>query len=168
MIRAFTLIELIIVVAIVGLISGLFLAHYRSGERVSDLQTYTQKIVSILKQAQSWALTGQETNGLRPGYGVYFSDSQTYFLFADLDDNYQYNVPGDAIIQSFTLPSHLTVDNINGGSSPKSFLFQPPLGAFYLNGLLNTSDNTITIKQTALNRTLVIHVQGAAGQIDIR
>ncbi len=86
MIRAFTLIELIVVVAIVGLISGLFLAHYHSGEQVSDLQTYTQKIVSILKQAQSWALTGQETNGLRPGYGIYFSDSQTYFLFADLDD----------------------------------------------------------------------------------
>jgi Tfp pilus assembly protein FimT len=165
--KSFTVIELIVVIAIVGLVSGIFLAHYRSGEQVSDLQTYSQKIVGLLKQAQSLALAGQEMGYLRPGYGVYFSDTQTYLLFADLNDNNTYN-PGDTVIQSFTLPTRLTIDNINASNPPANFLFKPPLAEFYLNGTKNISDNTITIKHTSLNRTLTIHVQGLSGQIDLR
>jgi len=163
----FTLIELIVVMAIVSSIAALVLAHYRSGEQVSDLQTYSQKIANVLKQAQSLALSGEEIAGGRPnGYGVYFPDASTYILFADTNGNNNWNST-DSTIQSFTLPERLIIDTISG-SLPASFLFRAPFAEFYLNGSRDTSNNTIVIKHTQLNRTLTIYLNGTSGQIDVR
>ncbi len=160
---AFTLIEMTVVVAIIGLISGLALAHYRAGAQVSDLQLNAQRIAGVLKQAQSLALSGQVFDGSRTGCGVYFSNNTTYILFADTNSNYNYN-SGDRVIQSFTLPSRLVIQT----QVEKSFLFDPPNAKFYFEGILDTDEKAIEIRHQTLSRSLMIYVNGQTGRIEIR
>lgn len=160
---AFTLIEMIVVIAIIGLISGLVLARYRTGGQVYDLKTYTEKMVGVLKQAQSLALAGQETEGgQRVGYGVYIFNEHTYYLFADISGDNQWDI-NDTTLQSFTLPERFVVASASGG---RSFLFTPPFGAFYLNGDRSTVTTSFTITHAVLNRAMIIFINGLSGLID--
>ncbi len=117
--KGFTLIEIMVVIAITALIGGMVLANMRSGGEVIDLKNSAQKLTEIIKQAQMMAYSGKQINGQRAdyGYGVYVNDVSTpssYKLFINDNNgtNYAYS-EGDTIIKEFHLSNNIYLDAVD-------------------------------------------------------
>ena len=154
--KGFTLIELLIIAGILILLSALFLANYDTMQWQTNLDSQTQKIVSILKQAQTMALTDQKFEDVKPiGYGVWFnyeSGVDYYVLFADspigTPNRFEAN---DPIIQTFSLPQSINVTFEEGEFPPISLVFPTLGGKIYKNGDL--LEETFTLKLTHVKST---------------
>ena len=88
--KGFTLLELMVSVAIIAIVSTIFLSSYRSGGRKSDLRMAAQMLVSNVRIAQSNALSLKHFEGSMPdgGWGVVFDrNASEYVIFADVDDD---------------------------------------------------------------------------------
>jgi len=161
---AFTITEMIIVVAIVGLIAGLTLANYRAHERQLVLESETQKIVSVLRQIQMMALSKPTVDSEPPqgGYGFYWTAS-SYLIFGDSNANYQYDAETDKIIQTFNLPTSVSIQ-----AAWQNLIFKPSKAEVYLNGaiFLQTANLTLTHSQTG--KTKNIQINGLTGMIGIQ
>ena len=89
--KGFTIIELMVVVGIVAVISGIFLLNYRQGERNLAIQRSAQIVTQNITRAINNSLGGKEHNGAsgtvsEGGYGVRFElGSDTIIVFADCD-----------------------------------------------------------------------------------
>lgn len=85
---AFTLVELLVVVAIIIIISGVMLANVNKFGGQTLLQNLAYDIALSVREAQVYGIAVQSTGtsgSLTPGYGMYFSmtDPVHYHLFAD-------------------------------------------------------------------------------------
>lgn len=114
--KAFTLIEMMIVLFIVGILSSIVIANYNAGYSTTDLINSQNTIQQNLKLAQSYALNNKPYNGAVPTYwGINFSaPDQKIYLFADLNGNYLPDAGEmDAIYggKEIVLPSGLTFRN---------------------------------------------------------
>ena len=114
--KAFTLIEMMIVLFIVGILSSIVVANYNAGYSTTDLINSQNTIQQNLKLAQSYALNNKPYNGAVPTYwGINFSASdQKIYLFADLNGNYLPDTGEmDAVYggKEIVLPSGLTFRN---------------------------------------------------------
>ncbi|MBU1164648.1 prepilin-type N-terminal cleavage/methylation domain-containing protein [Patescibacteria group bacterium] len=69
--RGFTLIELIIVVAIIMLLGALSVPFFQSFQVSSGLYTFTDEVSRIVRYAQVSAINGQNNDD----WGVYFNES---------------------------------------------------------------------------------------------
>ncbi len=136
-----TLIEVLTSVAIIGIISAIFITNYNEAGRRSDLQLATQIVMSDIRLAQTNALGLTEYSGNMPlgGWGIYFSSqvdaNQQYSIFADVNGNKEYDASeadenlGGRIL---TLPRDIIIDNL-GASSDLHIVFIPPDPLTYIN-----------------------------------
>lgn len=66
----FTLIELVVVIAIIGFFSSFLLINFRSNQKVSEVRQQALLVIDLIKRAQTMALSGQLVEGAKPiGYG---------------------------------------------------------------------------------------------------
>ena len=97
----FTLAELLVVMAIIVVISGLSLANWRGGEKQYALLRAASKLSQDLRRAEEMALSSKEFQGQIPegGYGVYFKEQEKdhYILFADFNGNHHYDSGSDGL-----------------------------------------------------------------------
>jgi prepilin-type N-terminal cleavage/methylation domain-containing protein len=69
--NGFTLIELIVVIAIIGFFSSFLLINFRSNQKVAEVRQQALLVIDLIKQTQTMALSGQLVDGARPvGYGA--------------------------------------------------------------------------------------------------
>jgi len=175
--RGFTLIELMVVVAITVIISTMVLANMKIGGRSRDVNSSAEKIAGVLKQAQMMALTGKTMGGARPdyGYGVYFdtsTDPDSYYLFVNDNDgaNYQYDSGSDTIIQSFTLSRQV---NFKTPPTYTSIIFVPPRKKVYVSNGAGGAELTgaeillITLTHEDINFSAYVRIN-SQGEIDVR
>lgn len=91
--KGFTLIELMVCIAIVAILSAVVFVSFRGGEERLSLQRSIYILAQDLRRAQEMALAATEQEGGVPqgGYGIYFSDEQKkqYVFFADKDGDGQ-------------------------------------------------------------------------------
>lgn len=95
--KAFTLIELLIVIAIIGIMSSVIFVSINSNKSAARLQTAQREVSSAIKLAQAYALQGKNQEYpvgsgtfITPcGYGFRFTDTTNYEIF--------YNMPGSGI-----------------------------------------------------------------------
>jgi len=100
--RAFTLLEITVVISIIILLGTIFIANYRGGEKQFALKRSTNKLAQDLRRAEEMAMSSQRTpDSFEPGafpkggYGIYFQkNSSSYILFADCDGNGVYSGAG--------------------------------------------------------------------------
>src|SRR3989344_9542280 len=91
--KGFTIIELMVVVGIVAVISGIFLLNYRQGERNLAIQRSAQIVTQNITRAINNSLGGKEHNGATGtvsagGYGVRFEQGSGIIkIFADCDSD---------------------------------------------------------------------------------
>ena len=88
MAKGFTLIEMIVSLAIITSVTTLFVANYHSANRRTDLIMTAQTLVADIHYAQSNTLGLAKYNNIVPagGWGVSFDkNANAYTLFADLD-----------------------------------------------------------------------------------
>jgi len=87
--QGYTLVELLVVLGVTALLSGLLLIYSREGERVSIIMRTRAQVVSDINWAKNLAITSQAWNGQKTcGYGVYFDvNNNRYIIFADLSSD---------------------------------------------------------------------------------
>jgi prepilin-type N-terminal cleavage/methylation domain-containing protein len=103
--KGFTLLEITVVVSIIILLSTIFIANYRGGEKQFALQRSAHKLVQDLRRAQEMAMSSQRTSSEfgsetvpQGGYGISFKkDLNSYILFADCDGDGKFDETGEAL-----------------------------------------------------------------------
>lgn len=122
--RGFTLVEMIVVVGIITLISGLVLVNNNSFSGNVILQNLAYDIALSVRQAQVYGISVQRFNGIfGSAYGMHFqvdsSNASTYALFADALDPvnglYDCPSPGTAsceLVQSTTVGQGYRISSV--------------------------------------------------------
>jgi prepilin-type N-terminal cleavage/methylation domain-containing protein len=165
--RGTTLIEVLTSVAIIGIISAIFITNYNQAGRRSDLQLATQIVMSDIRLAQTNALGLTEYSGAMPegGWGMYFSsqesNNQEYSLFADTNNNKEYNYGEDDENlggRIMSLPTDIVIDSV-GTNTELHIVFIPPDPLTYINSNLDPA--IITLRDLNSNITSTIRVNFA-------
>ena len=138
-IAGFSLVELMIVVAIIGIMSSIVLVSFNSPKAGVRLKAAQSELVSSIKMAQSFALQGKipATGSKASAYGVEFIDSQNYQLFY-VDSS------GEHALEVYSLAEK----NVSLTSSAGTrFMFSVPDGNFSGGAAIITFDYNGTTKQ---------------------
>ncbi len=113
--RAFTLIELLIVIGILIILTAITVPLFRSFQKESDLKNTTQEIINVLRLAQSQTLASRRDKS----WGVWFSTStipQQYTLFEG--QNYSLRITSSD--ETYKLPNTVEAYEISlTGDSPE-------------------------------------------------
>lgn len=105
-IHAFTLIELMVVVAIFLVITGIILANNSRFNSSVLLDSLAYDIALSIREAQVYGLSVQTFNSnFQVGYGVDFSASSpnSYILFADVNENNHYDPGTDTVLDTYAV-----------------------------------------------------------------
>ncbi len=187
----FTIVELLVGIFIIALISGIFLANYRSADRQAHLNIAAQQVVSDIRSAQSYSLGLQEFEGSIPagGWGIYFSlfgaaeEPGRYVIYADKNDDHNNDGPflepyssfdGAEFYKVIYLPEGVVVDSIvidtliPLSGQEGEITFEPPNPTTYIrmNGNFYTESMLITLREISSNATKTIEVN-FLGLVDI-
>lgn len=168
----FTIIEMLVSVAIIGMISGIFLVNYRGTNRRSELVGAAQKFASDARLAQNYSLGLKkadiaDANPPAGGWGIYINRASTsYVLFADKNapsGNRQYD-NGEKVREIF-FPKGVTVAtngiSIGGLSVPTStIVFFPPDPLTYIKNSTTTNISIILKDQDNSTSTVRINFLG--------
>lgn len=103
--RGFSLIELLVVISIFSMITIVVLANHSRFNGSVLLGNLAYDIALSVREAQVYGLSVKQFDSqFQVGYGVHFSDSSTYILFADVNPrNNRYDLGTDSIIQTNSL-----------------------------------------------------------------
>ncbi|MEK7503364.1 MAG: hypothetical protein AAB577_00015 [Patescibacteria group bacterium] len=151
----FTLIELIVITAIIALFTALTLPNYRGGSQQLTLQRSAHKLAQDFRMAEELALSSQKFGDVTPqGYGIYFNKNQPnqYVLFADLNGDRRYSGVSEKAEQIY-LETGVVIDTLTPGTADAlTIVFVPPDPQVYI-------DNDLTLTQAKI---LVVHQQDSA------
>lgn len=120
--RGFTLVELLIVLGVFTLLTGVVLSNYRTYNTNATFANASEDIVLALRQAQVYG-AGVKGNIISCGgssfncsYGVHFSQStNSIVLFADVDGNRVYTGADNPPVETITWGSTISIDKLTCG-----------------------------------------------------
>jgi len=171
--RGYTIAELMIVVAIIGLLVGLAFIFFRPGEDALALDRAAQKVAQDVRSVAQLALKAEShscsfgAGGQTSAYGIFFDKEAktSYELFADCDPRGVYESGTDVLVKILEIEERnieiSVVDPENGW-----VIFTPPDPAvIFKNGtppIIITLSTTTSPIQT---RNIVI---GAKGVVEVQ
>ncbi|MDD4332961.1 MAG: type II secretion system protein [Patescibacteria group bacterium] len=147
--NGFTLVEMLVSVAVIVLITGIFLANYRASSQRADLIFAAQQMASDIRLAENYSLglvNYGEGNFPIGGWGFYIDKSNNkYYIFADVDGDKSYTAsPSEAdktkSAKEVIFPANIVVDSIQYGanfetsSEVLNITFLPPDPTVYIVG----------------------------------
>ncbi|MBN1258695.1 prepilin-type N-terminal cleavage/methylation domain-containing protein [Candidatus Peregrinibacteria bacterium] len=153
--KAFTIAELILVIAIIGILFGIAGNTYRNQRSRYEFNDSLQRVISLINTARNYAVTSRSAYvGNVPtippeGYGVYIEKSATaggskIILFANTgSDNNKYDNT-DVIEETYTIPKATVFEALTGdvsGTSKAVIIFRPPLAEVFIGSV---ADGTVT------------------------
>jgi len=173
--KGFTLIELVVVTAMIAIIAGISVANFRAGEKQKRAQIAVDTVISSIRVAQGFTLNGKNTNNINAGCRV----SQYYYLVFGYGTAYSIlannNCGTTDLIETDTLPTNTRIKAnglvLNGtvAASNLSIVFYPPFAATRAgkdNSGYNTfTTATITVETTDGTVSKTATVDGVAGRI---
>ncbi len=140
--KGFTLLEITVVIAIIILLSTIFLANYREGEKRFALQRSAYKLAQEIRRTQEMAMSSQKFEDSFPkgGYGVYLTkNSNSVIIFADCDGNGSYSLAGSAP----TCAEATATNPYWKGEEIEEFYFEK--GIYILNLLPSSPEDSLSI-----------------------
>lgn len=163
----FTLIEILVVLAVIGTITGIVIFNIGTERQNSALFRSAQKLSLDLRRAQNYALSSKtfKITGIPCGWGVHFNglNSTNYIIFADLaasadcsDRDFLRATDGLEDFETVNLESGIAVSNLTGDLSDIVFTPPEPIVNFTPSqttasiSLINTNSDTRTI---TINKT---------------
>jgi len=172
LLTGFTIVELLVVVAVIVFMTGVLLLNWRSGERTLALSRVVHKAGQDVRRVQELALRAQAHNcavGSISAYGIFFNQSTpgSYLLFAECNSTnaYESGVGGDDVVDTIQLEAGVMIQGVSPGSTV-SIVFVPPTPRVFLNPGSPTSvqiffqreDGTGTLKTLDVNSKGVIDI----------
>lgn len=127
--KAFTLIELIVVVAIIGILSAIMLAGVAEQRVTRDLQSASQEFASAMREVQTYALTGKSGN-VNQGVCYFGLGTNPFALF-----RYEYFISTKDASGNCQGPGTFKVTNFKNGvtlSNSTTVFFQLPRATPYV------------------------------------
>jgi len=133
--KGITLIEMLVVLAIISTISGIVIFNIGLERQNSALLRSSQKLSLDFRRVQNYAISSKvfKTLGIPCGWGIHFNNigSNNYIVFADLaanqncsDRDFTRAINGSEDFEIATLDAGITVNNLSGGLS--DVVFVPP------------------------------------------
>lgn len=129
--RGFSLVELMVVIVIFTIITGAILFNAPSFRDRTSLQLVAQDMAITIRQAQVYGAATRQVivGGVSefPSHGVYFpaeiidqnhEEYNSFYIFADLDNDGIYNSVSDQIVSNYTLAGGVNVKEINLDRNP--------------------------------------------------
>jgi prepilin-type N-terminal cleavage/methylation domain-containing protein len=138
--RAYTLIELIVVIAITGLISGIMLVYGGVGREQINLSLEAVKIAQMISRAKALAVATYTDPSSPCGFGVHFDYSARKYSLRSYRTSpgceSVLGIASSAVLNEFDLGTGLAWQR--GGDSIEDVVFIPPDPKVYLfsNGTL--------------------------------
>ena len=176
--KGFTLLEITIVVTIIALLSTIFIANYRGGERQFALKRSAHKLAQDLRGVQEMAMSSRATPSEfgpetfpKGGYGIHFKKGlSSYIIFADCNGNGEADEIGSAqncrdatelnpypeTIETISLEESIIVSNllpISGGNTLEITFFPP--------------DPIVTITPSANSASVILSFDGQIKTVSI-
>lgn len=149
----FSLIEMLVVLAVIMTISGAVVTSSFSGQKRYDLARAYQQMSADLRRAQNLALAGKMQEGVSPaGYGIHTGDSG-YTLFYNLDSSREHQ--GASVdLEAISLPTGVILTPVGA-----SIYFAPPDPTTYINGV-SAGSLTFTLTNASYSKTITVYVSG--------
>ncbi len=168
--KGFTLIETIVVVAVISILSIVMLANHQGSQKQQSVQRAAHQLAGDIRRAQNMAMASVEHEGAIPdGYGIHvIKNKNSYILFADTNNNQKRNGAGDEDIESIIFSSDVEISNIKPAPSAQAdIFFEPPDPTTYINGDSSAGEyTTITLIFPGTSYCKEITVK-TSGQIEI-
>lgn len=191
--QSFTLVELLIVSALIVILSGLMLTNFNANQGAVSLQNAAQKVALDISRTESMALSSSTRGGTPPaGYGIHFSlntpstnppytgnDAKSYAIFCDNGTNYADSnglytsnaCPSQTLIES--LPSSVVVTAFSTTlSNGLDVSYFPPIPTMLVNGNQFSSVTagyvTLTLGSTVnptIHKTIYVY---STGQVNVQ
>ena len=169
----FTVLELVAVSGIMVILLVSFFANFRGFDQQIVLENDAQRIVSILRQAQIMALTGQTVGGKRYNYGVHLSECSVneckYTLFRVADAQDKLYAKGESMAGGeHSLSDKIYIHQLSPTSgSDLDIVFVAPLGEIYFNNATTDDEAQIILKHNSTEETQTISINRISGQVDV-
>ncbi len=156
----FTLIELMVVLAIMTILTAVFLFQQQKFDSSTLLRTLGYSIALSVRQAQLYGSSVRQfdttANGFQYSYGIYFSNSTAqYTLFADVNGDKVYSGSGEKV-QTFVLSPGYTIAKVCGIGVNGTDQSCIPSGSGVGNGT-NIGSLTIYFKRPDPRRAVLRH-----------
>lgn len=172
--KGFTLVELMVVVAVIAISSSILLLNWEPAQKAFNLRHAAFQLAEDLRRAQQLSLSTHQfqCNPLpaedHTGYGLYLNTSSTtsYQVFENCnDENRSWDSGEERETLHFT--SGISIQGLKVGSSPVnnlSILFVPPNPDTYINE--NSSGQEAEITLTNGKATAVVKINNG-GRIEV-
>lgn len=153
LVKGFTLLEILIVIALFGIVVGLSIPFYQSFQVSNQLDTTTFEIVQALRRAQASTMAGEDNQI----FGVHF-ESQKFVLFRGFRGDIY--LPNDQYNEINEIPKTLTISTSFGQNISFSkikgevSLPPPPIPAFPWKITLHSTTNESKIIQINAKGTI--------------
>lgn len=166
--KGFTLIEMLVVLAIIVIITGIVIFNIGNERQNSALLRSAQKLSLDLRRAQSFALSSKvfKTSGIPCGWGIHFNGvgSDSYVIFADLatdqncsDRDFIRAASGSEDFETINLESGITISNLSGSLS--DIVFTPPEPTVTFTPAQIAADITL-INKNSTTRAITVNKTG--------
>lgn len=168
--KGFTIIELLVVLAIFALIISVSLANYNAGSRQSKLKMSLQNFSANIRLTQSYAMGSKDfadpisgqTIVPRGGWGIFLDKTSPskYRIVTDLKDDHQFVSGVDGLYKTLNFDDNIVIDEIIENNSPVDqavIFFQPPDPQTFINGS-NSNNITIYLKDKVANTSSAVTV----------
>ncbi|MEK7568802.1 MAG: type II secretion system protein [Patescibacteria group bacterium] len=133
--RGFTVIELLVTMAIFSVLTGVVLARYRDYTTNASFTNASEDIILALRQAQVYGAGGKQNDAACAGgkymchYGVSFVEGDSFFtMFVDRNDNMVFDA-GDTVLEKAYFESPITIADV---SCDGSFCTSNNLGIVFI------------------------------------
>jgi len=164
----FTLVEMIVVLAIIIVITGIVTFNISTERQNSALLRSAQKLSLDLRRAQSFALSSKtyKTAGVPCGWGVHFNEagSTSYTIFADLasaqdcsNRDFKMASDGSENFEIVNLESGITVNSLSNNLSDVVFTPPDPTVKFTPD---QTSASIVLVNKNGATRAININKTG--------
>ncbi len=152
--RGFTLIEALVVMAVIATLSSMVLTSSFLGQKRYNVSRAVQQMSADLRRAQNLALSGKMQGGVTPtGYGIYTVGANSYVLFYNTSNDKQH-VGSSVVLETITLSSDILIAPVS-----KSIYFAPPDPTTFIDGV-NAGTATFTVTSGTNSKNITVDFSG--------
>ncbi|MDD4531197.1 MAG: type II secretion system protein [Candidatus Pacebacteria bacterium] len=148
--KAFTLIELIVMMAIVAIFTTIIFVDYGKNNKLFALERSARKMSQDVRKVQEMAMSGFVGGVGTNGYGIYFNTTSntSYRVYANMDSDMSYSQGTDTDKENISMESGVKICNLLVDSSsvnPVSVSFAPPDPINYINNVDSGHEASIVL-----------------------